>query len=195
MPGHSYAAIHSMQYRSDKLTNDGRRHESGKYKLTEDEDESVYWSVQHVRGNSMNPCMESTYAFVEHVVKCLTDYHRDIAPLRSFHFGGDEVPKGAWEKSPACKKHLVEQDKKISASALKQLFIEKVSQIATKYELSLQGWEDAFYVEDKMVSRESFKVQHVVAHHWQNKGRNKFYRCHELANGDYEVGSLFFCFI
>lgn len=28
--------------------------------------------------------------------------HKGIMPLKVFHFGGDEVAKGAWENSTAC---------------------------------------------------------------------------------------------
>lgn len=117
------------------------------------------------------------------------DYHRDIAPLRSFHFGGDEVPKGAWEKSPACTTLRSGHTELKTASAMKRHFIEKLARIASKYETSLQGWEDAFYVDGKMVQREGFKIPSVVAHHWQNRWgeQDKVHRCNELANGDYSV--------
>ena len=50
----------------------------------------------------MNPALDSTYAFVEQVVADLVAIHREAGvPLRNVHMGGDEVPNGVWERSPA----------------------------------------------------------------------------------------------
>lgn len=67
MPGHSHAAIQSMAYRHSKLMDEGRSQEAAKYQLVEEDDKSVYWSVQHIRNNALNPCLDSTYTFVEQV--------------------------------------------------------------------------------------------------------------------------------
>ena len=52
--------------------------------------------------NAINPCLESSYTFVDHVIKAVTEMHRDIQPLKVFHFGGDEVASKAWTGSPVC---------------------------------------------------------------------------------------------
>ena len=50
----------------------------------------------------MNPALPSTYAFLERVVADLVALHREAGvPLRNLHLGGDEVPGGVWERSPA----------------------------------------------------------------------------------------------
>lgn len=53
--------------------------------------------------DAINPCLESTYNFVRHLVKELVTMHNETQPLTTFHFGGDEVARGAWMESPSCK--------------------------------------------------------------------------------------------
>ena len=60
---------------------------------------------------SNSPCLQ-----LVHEVAAM---HADIQPLKIFHFGGDEVPEGAWEKSPACEGGP-------GARELKQTFVEQV---------------------------------------------------------------------
>ena len=69
MPGHSHAAIMSME---------GRRRNSGddKYTLIDHDDKSKYLSVQQFHTNSLNPCLESTYHFIDHVVGAIVTMHK-----------------------------------------------------------------------------------------------------------------------
>ena len=83
MPGHAKAAIVSYP----KLLQDPK-------------DKSNYRSVQKVSNNTVNPGMESTYVFIDNVI---TELSR-LFPFGYIHLGGDEVPKGAWKKSPAVAK-------------------------------------------------------------------------------------------
>ena len=47
----------------------------------------------------------------------------DIQPLKIFHFGGDEIPHGAWEGSPICEDYLGHPVSPEDATALKQEFV------------------------------------------------------------------------
>ena len=69
MPGHSHAAIMSMEARHRDKGDD-------EYTLIDREDKSRYLSVQQFRMNSLNPCIESTYHFIDHVVKELVAMHK-----------------------------------------------------------------------------------------------------------------------
>lgn len=69
MPGHSHAAIISMEGRH-------RSHGNDEYTLIDRQDKSAYLSIQQFRMNSMNPCIESTYHFIEHVVRELIAMHK-----------------------------------------------------------------------------------------------------------------------
>ena len=54
--------------------------------------------------NAVNPCIESTYRFIDHVMAHLRQVHAGIQPLQVYHVGGDEVSAGAWSQSPACQR-------------------------------------------------------------------------------------------
>src|SRR5436189_1354279 len=94
MPGHARAAIKSMEANQQ-------------YRLNDPDDRSVYTSAQGYHDNVMNPAPESTYRFIERVVGELVALHREAGvPLRHIHMGGDEVPAGVWEGSPAVQAYL-----------------------------------------------------------------------------------------
>ena len=123
MPGHARAAIKSME-------------SNPKYKLSDELDTSKYAAQSAYRDNALNPCLESAYTFVRHIMNELKNLHKDIQPLTVFHFGGDEVAKGAWMGSPKCQNLLkTEQD-------LKKYFVKRVAGIAKELNLSVGAWED-----------------------------------------------------
>ena len=69
-------------------------------------DRSYHMSVQKWFDNVMNPCMDSTYTFLSRVLSRIKRLHMGIQPLRTFSIRGDEVPKGAWVRSPECQSFL-----------------------------------------------------------------------------------------
>src|SRR2546425_6281402 len=98
MPGHARAAIEAMQGNQQ-------------YRLNDPDDRSVYTSPQGYHDNVMNPVLESTYGFIERVVGDLVAIHREAGvPLRHIHMGGDEVPAGVWQGSPAVQAYLKAHD-------------------------------------------------------------------------------------
>ena len=103
MPGHAHAAIRSMEERYNKRAGTAAAEE---FRLIDPDDTSFYISVQQWMDNAINPCIESTYNFIATVLDTVVELHRDIQPLKTYHFGGDEVAKGAWENSTKCKQFL-----------------------------------------------------------------------------------------
>ena len=67
------------------------------FRLIEPLDKSVYISTQHWFKNVMNPCLESTYSFIDRVLTRVIELHRGIQPLKTVGIRGDEIPKGAWK--------------------------------------------------------------------------------------------------
>jgi hexosaminidase len=67
---------------------------------------SNVYSAQRWKRNAMNPCLNTTYRFVETLVDSLIELHRPAQALQTFHIGGDEVPEGVWNDSTACQKYL-----------------------------------------------------------------------------------------
>ena len=134
-PGHSRAAIKSMEYRA-RTTGDRT------YLLSEPEDVSEYMSVQDYNDNAINVALPSTYAFIEKVFDGLIAMYKEAgAPLVAIHVGGDEVPEGAWVGSPACKA-LMEQAGKDDIGWLKDYFIGRVLDIAEAKGVKVAGWQE-----------------------------------------------------
>ncbi|XP_074608369.1 beta-hexosaminidase-like isoform X3 [Acropora palmata] len=193
MPGHGNAAIKAMQARYKKLLSQGDKLEAEKYLLVEANDTSRCLSVQYFTDDAINPCLESTYNFIDHVVKALVDMHSDTQPLTTFHFGGDEVAQGAWINSAACvglvqRLNLSNSDGSI-ADKLKDYFVQRVSNITLNYNLQLAGWEDGLMdVNNVPYNRSLLKNSKVYGYAWNNIwewGGGK--RAYELANAGYQV--------
>src|SRR5690606_15553247 len=101
-PGHARAAIKAMEARYHRLMKEGKEDEAKKYLLRDFDDQSVYRSVQKWNDNVMDVSMPTVYDFLEVVVDdVIALYQQAGASLETIHFGGDEVPQGVWEKSPA----------------------------------------------------------------------------------------------
>ena len=98
-PSHAHAAIRAMEVRC-------QRERENEYRLVDPLDKSFHMSVQKWFDNVMNPCMNSTYVFLDRVITHIMKLHRRVQPLKIFSIRGDEVPEGVWEKSPECKKFL-----------------------------------------------------------------------------------------
>ena len=134
-PGHSRAAVKSMEYRA-RTTGDRS------YLLSEPEDTSKYMSVQDYPDNAINVALPTTYAFIEKVFDGLIGMYAEAGvPLEAIHVGGDEVPEGAWEGSPACRA-LMEANGKTDIGWLKDYFIGRVLDIAEAKGVKVAGWQE-----------------------------------------------------
>lgn len=169
-PGHSHAAIKSMIARHDRLVKQGNEKEAKRFLLSDFQDQSRYLSVQHFTDVVVNPCINSTYAFVDHVMSALVRMHSDIQPLTLYHFGGDEVAWGVWKGPPACGR-VANASNKNEEQIKKELierFVEKVSQITKTHGLNLGGWGDVFFGgKDVLTKRRTFKNKDVYAYFWR----------------------------
>ena len=85
-----------------RFTRDG----DDEFRLIDPLDRSSYMTTQHWFESAMNPCIESTYTFIDRVISRIVKLHSRIQPLRVISIRGDEVPDGAWTDSPACNKFL-----------------------------------------------------------------------------------------
>ena len=193
MPGHGHAAIKAMQLRYKRHVAQGHTWEAQKYLLSDPLDKSQYLSVQFFKDNAINPCLESTYEFFEHIVSQVRQMHLAIQPLEVFHFGGDEVAHGAWTKSPACKRLAqtlgLNFDSGTIVKDLKEHFVRRVAEITTKYCLDLGAWEDGVLgVKDTPYDRSYLKNKNVYAYAWDNVWEwGQGNRAYKLANADYKV--------
>jgi len=105
--------------------------------LQDPQDTSIYRSVQKVRNNTINPAMESSYVFLENVLSEVSS----LFPFAYIHLGGDEVPRGAPEKSPAVKK-LMKKQNLMSTHKVENYFFTRMDKILKKYNKKMIAWQE-----------------------------------------------------
>tara|TARA_B110000046_G_scaffold36996_1_gene40371 strand:- start:5742 stop:8240 length:2499 start_codon:yes stop_codon:yes gene_type:complete len=143
MPGHARAAIKAMKARYEKLIALGDEKGALEYYLSDDSDQSVYRSAQFYNDNVVCVCNEAVYHFYETIVdEVLELYKRADVPLKMIHTGGDEVPRGVWEKSPDCLDFLAINDQYDDAKSLQSYFVGRVNKILSDRGLATAGWEE-----------------------------------------------------
>ena len=143
MPGHMRSALKSMEVRYHNYMEEGKEDSALMYLLTDFEDTTYYTSAQRYHDNTANPCMESTYRFVQVVIDELVSMYKEAkAPLTTLHIGGDEVPRGAFTYSPVCQAFLKSQDVYKSPSELHKYFTTRVTKMLKEYDIHTAGWEE-----------------------------------------------------
>lgn len=191
MPGHSRAAIKSMEARYKKLMAAGNKEAAEQYLLSDPQDKSQYMTVQSYSDNSVNVCLPSTYTFIEKVTYELQQMYRKAGQkLNVFHMGGDEVGVGSWAASPACNQLFANNDRGVTGVAdLKPYFVQRISEITNKRGLDIMGWEDGLmYDPNNTFNREQLQNKRVIANAWDNIWEAGVAdRAHRLANNGYDV--------
>jgi hexosaminidase len=184
----------AMESRYRKFMKIGQPAEANKYRLVDPNDLSKYLSVQLFSGNAMSPCIESTYTFVQKIVTEIKAMHDSAGqPLKTFHFGGDEVPKNAWsKKSISCDKLGFTGTSSEIKNSMTKYFLQRVSKITQTNGLNLQGWEDGLIDGNGIpFSRRLLQNNDVTGNIWDNVwewGMAK--RAYNSANAGYKVYSL-----
>ena len=189
LPGHARAAIKAMEHRYNRLMSEGKKDEAEQYRLVDPDDTSIYESAQSFKDNTVCVCRESTYAFYEKVIdEIIKLYEEADAPLEYFHTGGDEVPKGAWTKSPLCE-DLIAQTKGLDdPNQLQTYFFRKAVEMLNKKNLKIAGWEEAaLKVENEhLVVDNEFVNKNVIPYTWNNLWGEQDL-AYRMANGGYPV--------
>lgn len=175
MPGHSRAAIVAMRARHDRLQSEGRTREADALRLDDPDDLSRYRSIQGWTDNVMNVCRPSTLRFIEAVVDDVQRMYREAeAPLTVFHIGGDEIPAGAWERSPAC---LNGRRGRATAAELRREFVRRVGKLLAVRGLAPAGWQEI-----------AGATRELRAHVWNiGEGGASDDMAYRLANGGTDV--------
>ncbi|MCC2957409.1 carbohydate-binding domain-containing protein [Massilia sp. IC2-477] len=191
MPGHARAAVQAMEARYHRLKGAGSR-DAARYLLNDLDDRSEYLSAQYFRDNVINPGLESSYTFIEHVVREMAALHREAGvPLKTIHMGGDELANGAWEKSPASLAMM----KKLGLESTADLwdhFYERVDAIVRRHGMRTSGWEELAVRKTqldgarKLIPNPRFTRQGFTAYVWNNTAgaEDLAYR---LANAGYDI--------
>ncbi|XP_046542311.1 uncharacterized protein LOC124252701 [Haliotis rubra] len=189
MPGHGHAVIKAMEARRKRFLAQNNATAANEYVLVEANDPSVYKSIQMYTDNAVNPCLPSTYRFIHKIVKTLHDLHKDISPLKIFHFGGDEVAKGAWENSTACEQVFGNGFDIADTKILKQLFLRQVANLTSQFGLDLAAWEDGMMESGSTpYQRGGLQNKNIYGYAWDNIWEwGAAARAYKLANAGYKV--------
>ena len=175
MPGHSRAAIRSMEVRYQRLMAKGDRAGAERYRLVEPGDTTRYSSVQHYDDNTLNVCIDSTYRFIDTVIDDIAGLHKAAGvPLTTYHIGADETA-GAWKESPACKVVMAREG--LQPQQLGARFIERISADLAKRGIAVAGWSDGLGHTDP--ARMPAKVQTNI---WSNLHGGGVAEAHGQAN-------------
>ncbi len=189
VPGHARAAIIAMEHRYERLNEAGDDHPD-RHRLHDPEDVSSYRSIQNYTDNVINVCLESTYQFMDVVIDELIDMHNEAgAPLNVIHMGGDEVPRGTWTDSPACK-DLMEKEQIENVRDLQTYFFERLIRKLEPHSITMAGWEEIAFREENdggMTINPDFagsSIPYVWSNIW---GGGTEDRAYALANSGYDV--------
>ncbi|RVU02410.1 beta-N-acetylhexosaminidase [Mucilaginibacter limnophilus] len=192
-PGHARAAIKSMNARYERLMKEGKKAEAEEYLLRDLNDKSEYRSVQGFSDNVINPAVPSVYRFFEKVTdELIAMYKTAGAPLQTIHFGGDEVPGGVWEKSPAVKE-LIKQDTSVkNVDEIWHYYFANINAMLKSKGLYLSGWEEIGLKKAVVNNRKTmvldprFAGENFHADVWNNLAGNEDL-AYKLANAGYKV--------
>ncbi|MGB6020473.1 MAG: beta-N-acetylhexosaminidase, partial [Sulfurimonadaceae bacterium] len=126
--------------------------------LQDPNDKSIYTSVQKVSNNTMDAGLKSTYTFLDNIIKETTA----LFPFEYIHLGGDEIPKGAWKKSPAVAK-LMQKEQLKSTQDVQAYFFTKMDKVLAKHDRKMIAWQEVR--EDNSALRDD-----TIVMAWQGNG-------------------------
>ena len=142
-PSHMRSAIISMDVRYQKYMELGNQEEAEKYLLSDPDDESEYYSAQGFDDNIACICRESAFTFYEKVIdEIYLMYQEAGVELNKFGIAADELPYGAWQKSPICDQYMEENSITGDYNALYEIMQRRVYDKLSTYNATMTGWDD-----------------------------------------------------
>ena len=142
-PSHMRSAIISMDVRYQKYMELGNQQEAEKYLLSDPDDESEYYSAQGFDDNIACICRESAFTFYEKVIdEIYLMYQEAGVELNKFGIAADELPYGAWQKSPICDQYMEENSIAGDYNALYEIMQRRVYDKLSSYNATMTGWDD-----------------------------------------------------
>jgi hexosaminidase len=189
-PGHARAAIKSMETRYNRLMKEGKAKEAEEFLLYEAADQSEYSSAQYWDDNVMNPALPSVYRFLDVVLDDIKKMYEEVGlTLKVVSLGGDEVPAGSWEKSPAIQELMKKEGFK-SVYEVWPFYVEKINAICASKGLIMQGWEEFGMVNkgSGMVVNDKLSHLNMYLDVWANViGGGQEDLVYRLANAGYKT--------
>ncbi len=172
LPGHARAAIKAMEARYEYYMEQGDAESAEEYRLIDPEEQSKYLSAQLFTDNVVNVARESVYRFFETVTGEVIDmYAKAGAVLEIIHVGGDEVPAGAWTKSPMIDDKMNELAYISKPQNMHAYFTERALEILSAHGINMAGWEEVALKADASghhVPNPDFANGPVIPYVWNN---------------------------
>lgn len=189
-PSHARAAIKAMEARYDYYMVKNEPEKANEFRLTDPNDKSMYISAQLYKDNIACVAMPSVYHFYETVIKdFMAMYEEAGMKMTVFNTGGDEVPNGAWTKSPLCTELMKSLPEIKDARQLQGYFLEKAIAICEKYNLQVTGWEEVVLNKDSANNvsvNQKFVGKNILPLVWDNTDDN-IDLGYRIANAGYPV--------
>lgn len=192
-PGHARAAIKAMDARYVRLMTEGKTDEARMYLLKDPNDQSKYSTAQRWTDNVMDVALPSTYNFISKVTDEIAKmYTAANLPLQTLHIGGDEVPSGAWEKSPSCEALIRNHPEIKNTDGLWYYYLNRVHQILSSRNIKVSGWEEIAFRKTQVDGRKAtivnpqFVNSDFSLYVWNNINGNEDL-AYRLANAGYPV--------
>ncbi|MBT4221701.1 MAG: family 20 glycosylhydrolase [Cryomorphaceae bacterium] len=193
-PSHMRSAIISMDVRYQKYMELGNQEEAEKYLLSDPDDESEYYSAQGFDDNIACICRESAFTFYEKVIDEIHLMYQEAGvELNKFGIGADELPYGAWQKSPICDQFMEEKSIAGDYNALYEIMQRRVYDKLSSYNATMTGWDDILLklteknqAETKI--KDFFKGDDVLLFVWKNDwGQGRQDMIYKYANLGYKT--------
>ena len=193
-PSHMRSAIISMDVRYQKYMELGNQEEAEKYLLSDPDDESEYYSAQGFDDNIACICRESAFTFYEKVIdEIYLMYQEAGVELNKFGIAADELPYGAWQKSPICDQYMEENSIAGDYNALYEIMQRRVYDKLSSYNATMTGWDDILLkLTEKNQSetqiKDFFKGDDVLLFVWKNDwGQGRQDMIYKYANLGYKT--------
>ena len=194
VPSHMRSAIVSMNARYQKYMEMGNQVEAEKYLLIDPDDKSEYYSAQGFTDNIMNICRESSFTFYEKVIDEIYLMYKDAGVnMTKFGVAADELPYGAWQKSPMCDKFMSENSISGDYNALYELMQRRIYSKISSYGATMTGWDDILLkLTEKNQSetqiKDFFKDDDILLFVWKNDwGEGRQDMIYKYANLGYKT--------
>ena len=193
-PSHMRSAIISMEVRYQKYMELGNQKEAEKYLLSDPDDKSEYYSAQGFDDNIACICRESAFTFYEKVIDEIYLMYKEAGvKLTKFGVAADELPYGAWQKSPICDQFMEENLIEGDYNALYEIMQRRVYDKLSSYNATMTGWDDILLkLTEKNQSetqiKDFFKGDDILLFVWKNDwGQGRQDMIYKYANLGYKT--------
>ena len=194
VPSHMRSAIVSMNARYQKYMEMGNQVEAERYLLIDPDDQSEYYSAQGFDDNIMCVCRESSFAFYEKVIDEIFLMYKDAGvEMTKFGVAADELPFGAWQKSPLCDKFMSENSISGDYNALYELMQKRIYNKISSYGATMTGWDDILLKlternQSETQIKDFFKDDDILLFVWKNDwGQGRQDMIYKYANLGYKT--------